>query len=317
MDNNENISESKDIAESLNDFFIKSVDNLDIEPFIQRTLGNNSERSVLEIIQDYESHPSIKRIKAHFHVKEIFTFRKISTEDLKTKLANINTKKASVPNGIPPKVLVSSNEIVSEYLAEIYNNSENKCIFPQTLKLANIIPVHKKGAVTSMKNYRPISLLPIISKIFEKHMYSQILIYIEKFLSPSLFGFRKGHSTEHCLLRMLELWKKALDKKKVAGAILTDLSKAFDCLNHELLIAKLSAYGFDDDSLKFIYSYLKGRKQRTKVGSSLSSWMVVKRGVPHRSILGPLLFNIVLDDIFLFNYKVNKANYADDNTPIL
>ena len=143
-------------------FFIKSVDNLDIEPFIQRTLGNNSERSVLEIIQDYESHPSIKRIKAHFHVKEIFTFREISTEDLKTKLANINTKKASVPNGIPPKVLVSSNEIVSEYLAEIYNNSENKCIFPQTLKLSNVIPAHK---------------------IFGKYMYFQILIYIKKFLS--------------------------------------------------------------------------------------------------------------------------------------
>ena len=79
------------------------------------------------------------------------------------------------------------------------NNSENKCIFPQTLKLANVIPVHKKGAATLMKNYRPISLLPIIPKIFEKYMYSQILIYIEKFLSPSLFAFRKGHCTEHCL----------------------------------------------------------------------------------------------------------------------
>ena len=119
IDNNENISESKDIAESLNDFFIKSVDNLDIEPFIQSMLENNSERSVLEIIKEYESHPSIKRIKAHFHVKEIFKFREISTEDLKTKLA-IDTKKASVPNDIPSKVLVSSNEIVSEYLSEIY-----------------------------------------------------------------------------------------------------------------------------------------------------------------------------------------------------
>ena len=85
-----------------------------------------------------------------------------------------------------------------------------------------------------MKNYRPVSLLPIVSKLFERNMYNQILAYIDKFLSPHLFGFRKGHSTEQCLIIMLEAWKKALDEKKNAGAILTDLSKAFDCLNNDL-----------------------------------------------------------------------------------
>ena len=89
--------------------------------------------------------------------------------------------------------------------------------------------------------------------------------YIDKFLSPYLFGYRKGYSTEQCLTVMLETWKKALDSKDTAGAILTDLSKYFDCLNHKLLLAKMAAYGFDKSALKYMQNYLKDRKQRTKV----------------------------------------------------
>ena len=114
---------------------------------------------------------------------------------------------------------------------------------------------------------------------------------------------------------MLDKWSKALDKGKLAGALLTDLSKAFDCLNHELLIAKLDAYGFDQSSLSYIYSYLSNRKQRTKINNSYSSWSNIKSGVPQGSILGPLLFNIYLNDIFYFVSKCDITNYADDTTP--
>ena len=145
-------------------------------------------------------------------------------------------------------------------------------------------------------------------------MHEEIFSYVEKFLSPFLFGFRKGYNTQQCLIVMLERWKRAIDQGILAGALLTDLSKAFDCLNHELLIAKLESYGLGHKSLAYIYSYLTDRKQRTKVNGSFSEWADISCGVPQGSILGPLLFNIYLNDIFFFVKECDIANYADDNT---
>ena len=118
--------------------------------------------------------------------------------------------------------------------------------------MADITPAHKKLDKTNKDNYRPVSVLPCISKIFERLMEEKISTYMEKFHSNYLCGFRKGYNTEQCLLSMIESWRKALDKRNIAGALLTDLSKAFDCLNHELLVAKLNAYGFDHVSLFYI-----------------------------------------------------------------
>ena len=142
------------------------------------------------------------------------------------------------------------------------------------------------------ENFRPVSILPTLSKFFGKCMFTQMSSYFDNFFSNQQCGFRKGYSTQHCLLVMLETWKRSVDKGKVFGALLTDLWKAFDCLDHELLTAKLNAYGFSLPALRLINDYLSNRKQRTKIENTYSTWLDIIFGVPQGSILGPLLFNV-------------------------
>ena len=132
--------------------------------------------------------------------------------------------------------------------------------------------------------------------------------------SVYLTGFRKNHGTQHALLKMIETWKTKLNMGHEVGVTYTDLSKAFDSLNHELLIAKLRCYGLDQNAVEFFKSYLSNRYQCCKINNTLGDWRKIIAGVPQGSILGPLLFNIFLNDIFFFLKDANLGNYADDST---
>ena len=148
--------------------------------------------------------------------------------------------KACQDTDIPTKIIKENADIADVLLAS-FNDSVEKSNFPSSLKKANITPVFKKGDRNSKDNYRPASILPNMSKIFERCIFRQLYSFMLEFLSKYQCGFRKGYSTQYCLLTMLEKWKSAGNKGTSFGALLTDLSKAFDCLSHELLFAKLHA----------------------------------------------------------------------------
>ena len=200
--------------------------------------------------------------------KRIFNFKFTSHEETEKEVNNLKIKKASQKSDIPLKIIKENVDIISYFLYHNFNNSLSCATFPTSMKYADVIPIHKKDDKTDKENYRPISILPNLSKVYERLMYNQIYPYFDTLFSKFQCGFRKGFNAQHCLLAMIEKWRKTLDKGGETGAVLTDLSKAFDCIDHNLLIAKLDAYGFEKQSIDFLHSYLTKRKQRTKVDSA-------------------------------------------------
>ena len=159
--------------------------------------------------------------------------------------------------------------------------------FPNSLKCANVRPIYTKEDPFDKKNYRPLGILPLLSKVYERVIYEQVLNYSEPFLYEIFCGFRKAHSTQHVLFKLLTSWQNSLNRGGSVGSILMDLSKAYDCLPHDLLLAKLQAYGFSKESIRLFLCYLTNRTQRIKIGSTFSDWTNILKGIPQGLILGP------------------------------
>ena len=190
-------------------------------------------------------------------------------------------------HGLPIKILKCTHDIFSPVLSRIINNSFSLGIFPDVLKVAKVTPIKKPGNSTSISNYRPISILPVISKVFEKIIHKQLYRYLENnsILFKYQFGFRTKKSTTHAILNFMQYLYNSLDKNNIVISLFLDFKKAFDCVNHKILLSKLEFYGVRGVALSWFSSYLSNRKQCTIIGNTESNLLSIGDGVPQGSIL--------------------------------
>ena len=190
----------------------------------------------------------------------------------------------------------------------------SKGIFPDHLKIAKIVPIFKSGDASDFSNYRPISILPVFSKIYERIVYARLLNHLadNQFLHNLQFGFRSNHSTAHALIQLIDKISQAIDRKEFTVGVFIDLAKAFDTVNHSILLSKLEHYGVSGTPLSWFTSYLSSRKQYTIFNDFKSDFCNISHGVPQGSILGPLLFLIYINDLPNISTKLHSILLADD-----
>ena len=221
---------------------------------------NIADPTLKAIFKYKEDQQSILAIRNNCE-KETFRFSEVNIEDTKKDILKLDKNKASQHSDNPTKIIKENLDIFADFLCTNINSSFNSSSFPSCLKMVDVTPLHKKGKKDLKENYKPVSILPVFSKIFERRMFAQMSSFLITFCQNS--NVVSGKAITTCLLALLEKCKRVVDSGHVFGALLADHSKIFDCLDHELLIAKLNAYDFSLPALKLVHDYLSNRKQRT------------------------------------------------------
>ena len=242
-----------------------------------------------------------------------FFFKPVTPHEVKLEILSMPSNKSYGLYSCPIQLLKCSCDIISPVLANFLNKSVNLGAYPSKLKLSKIIPIYKADDETDARNYRPISLLSNFNRILGKIMYKRMKIFIQKhqLLSLSQYGFRQAHSTEHAILDMIESIRTNMDKRLYSCGVFIDLKKAFDTVDHKILLDKRNYYGFRGIVNQCFFSYLTNRTQTTEINSYISDREVVSCGVPQGSVLGPLLFSLYVNDIQYCSRKLKFFLFAD------
>ena len=292
------LTDQKQVANCFNRFFTNVADNL------LDKIGDTTSK-----YQDFLKNPN----------EHSMFLNEVDFGEVELVIKNLDTTKSGDIYGLSPKLLQIGATEVSNNLKTIFNLSLKFGQFPDKLKYAKIIPIHKGDSRQIPGNYRPISLLPIIGKVFEKIVFNRVYSFVteKNILVKNQYGFQRLKSTEHAGVDLQSKIINAYENKLNSCSIFLDFAKAFDTVNHEILLSKLYHYGIRGPIHDWFKSYLSNRQQCVQVNNALSDFATVKHGVPQGSILGPLLFLLYINDITQSSSKLEFLLFADDTSIFL